>query len=228
MNKDPQKNPIIDKVEYFKISEKLKLPFRCPILDVCERRLLSIYFNNYSDNNNEGRYIACLIHKNVVAPNILENIIESRGEEASCIRGDTLKTFNNFCPEVNLFDEYYAFSQAKGTACVSGEWDSFRKPENIFKGYKYGHFSECPKFNFYLSSEKLIKKNRRIGISKQLRFEIFTRDNFTCQYCGKKAEDGIKLHVDHKTPVSSGGKSDFNNLITACEDCNLGKSDKII
>ena len=40
----------------------------------------------------------------------------------------------------------------------------------------------------------------RKAISKKLRFEVFKRDSFTCQYCGKSAPDVI-LHVDHILPV---------------------------
>lgn len=62
----------------------------------------------------------------------------------------------------------------------------------------------------------------RKGLSKKIRFEVFKRDQFTCQYCGKKAPDVI-LHVDHIQPVSKGGTNDLLNLITSCQDCNLGK-----
>lgn len=57
-----------------------------------------------------------------------------------------------------------------------------------------------------------------------LRFSILERDNFTCQYCGRKAPD-VELHVDHYVPVAAGGSNDPSNLVTACADCNLGKSD---
>lgn len=62
----------------------------------------------------------------------------------------------------------------------------------------------------------------RKAISKKLRFEVFKRDSFTCQYCGKSAPD-VVLHVDHIAPVKRGGKNDILNLITSCIDCNLGK-----
>lgn len=55
------------------------------------------------------------------------------------------------------------------------------------------------------------------------RFAILKRDNFACRYCGAKAPD-VKLHVDHVHPRSLGGTNDPSNLVTACEDCNMGKS----
>jgi len=62
-------------------------------------------------------------------------------------------------------------------------------------------------------------------ISKKLRFETFKRDSFTCQYCGRKAPD-VVLHLDHITPVSKGGTNDPLNLVTSCQECNSGKSDR--
>lgn len=62
------------------------------------------------------------------------------------------------------------------------------------------------------------------SISKKLRFSIFHRDRFTCAYCGR-TPPGVVLEVDHVVPVAEGGGDDAENLITACFDCNRGKSD---
>lgn len=63
---------------------------------------------------------------------------------------------------------------------------------------------------------------KRKNPSKKLRFEIFKRDRFTCQYCGAQPPD-IVLVCDHIDPVALGGKTTIDNLITACESCNQGK-----
>lgn len=65
----------------------------------------------------------------------------------------------------------------------------------------------------------------RKQLSKKLRFEVFKRDGFTCQYCGRTSPD-VVLEVDHIKPVASGGKNDMLNLVTACFDCNRGKRDR--
>lgn len=64
-----------------------------------------------------------------------------------------------------------------------------------------------------------------MGLSKALRFDIFKRDRFTCQYCGRRPPDVI-LEVDHVLATSQGGDSDPSNLISSCFDCNRGKRDK--
>lgn len=63
----------------------------------------------------------------------------------------------------------------------------------------------------------------RKSLSKRVRFEVFKRDGFVCQYCGNHPPQAV-LHCDHIKPVALGGTNDEENLVTACEDCNLGKS----
>lgn len=77
-----------------------------------------------------------------------------------------------------------------------------------------------------VSPEMIEIKNVR-NVSKSLRFEVFQRDKHTCQYCGRKVPE-VVLEVDHLFPVAKGGTDDFDNLITSCEDCNRGKSAKLI
>ena len=66
-----------------------------------------------------------------------------------------------------------------------------------------------------------------IVVSKKLRFEVFKRDSFTCQYCGRKAPD-VVLEVDHIKPVAEGGKNTLLNLITSCQECNRGKGKRML
>lgn len=73
-----------------------------------------------------------------------------------------------------------------------------------------------------VDSTTVAEKQKRIGIPKMLRFEVFKRDGFCCQYCGAHPPS-VKLHVDHIVPVAFGGTNDIDNLVTACEPCNLGK-----
>jgi hypothetical protein len=63
---------------------------------------------------------------------------------------------------------------------------------------------------------------KRKTISKKTRFEVFKRDSFTCQYCGRMAPD-VVLEIDHIDPINNGGTNDIMNLITSCFDCNRGK-----
>lgn len=63
-----------------------------------------------------------------------------------------------------------------------------------------------------------IKRPRpRVRLSKR---ELFRRDNYTCQYCGKHTAD---LTVDHVMPRHLGGPHRWDNLVSACPTCNRTK-----
>ena len=51
------------------------------------------------------------------------------------------------------------------------------------------------------------------------RFNLFLRDAFVCQYCGA----GEELTFDHVVPRSRGGRTTWENIVTACAPCNLTK-----
>ena len=51
--------------------------------------------------------------------------------------------------------------------------------------------------------------------------EVFLRDKFTCQYCGKKVHD---LTLDHVIPRRQHGAHTWENVVTACNRCNLHKA----
>lgn len=65
---------------------------------------------------------------------------------------------------------------------------------------------------------------KRKSISASVRWSVFARDGFACRYCGASAtEDGVSLHVDHAVSVADGGDNSFDNLVSACQECNGGK-----
>jgi hypothetical protein len=72
-------------------------------------------------------------------------------------------------------------------------------------------------------SQSVPKKRKSTG--KRLRFSVFQRDHFTCQYCGAQPPD-VVLVCDHIMPAAKGGTNTIDNLISACEACNQGKADR--
>lgn len=68
---------------------------------------------------------------------------------------------------------------------------------------------------------------KRKNVGKKTRFEVFKRDRFTCQYCGRTSPD-VVLHVDHIDPIDNGGTNEIVNLVTSCEGCNLGKGKRLL
>lgn len=57
---------------------------------------------------------------------------------------------------------------------------------------------------------------------------LFIRDGYTCQYCGRRRSDlrqGEFLTRDHVHPQSKGGRDEWKNVVTACSSCNNKKAD---
>jgi len=59
------------------------------------------------------------------------------------------------------------------------------------------------------------------------RFNVFLRDNFTCQYCHQhySAND---LTFDHLIPRCMNGKTTWKNVVSACTTCNLKKGRRLL
>ena len=68
----------------------------------------------------------------------------------------------------------------------------------------------------------LADRFHRSRIPKEIRWQVWERDNFKCQHC----ETRQMLTVDHIIPVSQGGKPILENLQTLCKQCNAKKSSK--
>lgn len=55
----------------------------------------------------------------------------------------------------------------------------------------------------------------------QVSHQVKKRDNYACQKCGRQfPANSTWLHVHHKIPLSQGGDSSPENLITLCRDCH--------
>ncbi len=57
-------------------------------------------------------------------------------------------------------------------------------------------------------------------------FNVFLRDAFVCQYCGERCP-ATDLTFDHLVPRSRGGRTTWENVVTACGECNLRKGSRL-
>lgn len=94
---------------------------------------------------------------------------------------------------------------------VVDEWDeALRSPSIEIRVPKvvvlkeYQHVHAAPKFN---------------------RRSIYLRDRYRCQYCGERFAES-ELTFDHLVPRSKGGKTVWENVLSACEKCNGIKKDQ--
>jgi 5-methylcytosine-specific restriction endonuclease McrA len=64
-------------------------------------------------------------------------------------------------------------------------------------------------------------------IAREDAMKVFKRDHFKCQYCGldglQRFENWLILTIDHVHPHARGGARHMDNLVTACQPCNLLK-----
>lgn len=67
-------------------------------------------------------------------------------------------------------------------------------------------------------------RSRKVSI-KFSRANVLLRDGHRCMFCGE-AFDSHELNYDHVVPRSRGGRTDWENIVTACYPCNARKGDR--
>jgi HNH endonuclease len=89
------------------------------------------------------------------------------------------------------------------------------------------HYTECTEYSVYANGGSSQKKkgSKKRALPLKLRWTVIERDRSRCVYCGRTSEE-VTLHVDHRKSVADGGDNGLDNLVTACEECNLGKGAK--
>ncbi|HUA35912.1 MAG TPA: HNH endonuclease [Candidatus Binataceae bacterium] len=78
-------------------------------------------------------------------------------------------------------------------------------------------FIRVPRVLLLTAYERVPKRHVRFS-----RFNIFARDNNTCQYCAKRLPR-TELNLDHVIPRSRGGMSTWENIVCSCHHCNRRK-----
>jgi 5-methylcytosine-specific restriction endonuclease McrA len=74
-----------------------------------------------------------------------------------------------------------------------------------------------PRVIALVAFDRLPKRHVRFS-----RINLMARDNFQCQYCGRRPHRA-ELNLDHVVPRSLGGRSTWENVVTSCVDCNRRK-----
>ncbi len=88
---------------------------------------------------------------------------------------------------------------------------------------EYDHVVRSPSLTLKVPSvvvlKDYVKLRKRVAFT---RFNLFLRDEFCCQYCGRKGD----LTFDHIVPRASGGITSWENVVAACSLCNTKKGSK--
>lgn len=88
---------------------------------------------------------------------------------------------------------------------------------------EYDAFVNSPTMRIRIPSvivlKDYVKPQKRVAFT---RFNLFLRDEFSCQYCGSRGD----LTFDHVVPRARGGRTSWQNVVAACSPCNLRKGSK--
>lgn len=71
--------------------------------------------------------------------------------------------------------------------------------------------------------KEMMRRRRTPRFSKT---NVYLRDLYTCQYCSTQFSRSL-LTLDHVKPISLGGKTNWENIVTACGPCNARKGNKL-
>jgi len=115
-------------------------------------------------------------------------------ESAQVICPRSFKTFD--------FDSWAAFQSENGDHYIRTVTSKLRVPEIIVLRIYDG------------------LPARTVAFSRR---NLYRRDNFTCQYCGRRPGTA-DLTIDHVTPRSQGGRTTWENCVLACVECNKRKA----
>lgn len=85
------------------------------------------------------------------------------------------------------------------------------------RGYIHTVSDILPKPSVIRLEDMIHRPRPRVKLTRR---EVFRRDNYTCQYCGKREGN---LTVDHVYPRHLGGEHIWTNVVAACPACNHRK-----
>ena len=223
---------------YLSISKKRNLPGHCPLAspDQCARYYLSLKvlqgaietpLLSLSEKTQEE------LERKWSTSDCFANLDNSVGITPRAPGRST--GYSQVCPEVTgRLEGLYAydlqpyadtFDQDQARKLLANDSNAKQSVRWHWNLCKPLHYVDCREFSIHgfgklLATKKTNKRKSNSEVSDKLRWEIFRRDNFTCQYCYTKEAD---LQVDHVTSLADGGSNDPKNLITACRRCNGGK-----
>lgn len=222
------------KEEYYQISEKQGLPKRCPFFGNCCRAVETRYRMGMRLGGSDISFEEFINSYGQKWDPV--NMMKSIEQVSWSYTHDVLTSVKNACPEVTLFEPEYLPFHFRQSAFGNA---SYYKDTHRFAA-EAKHYTDCAEFSEYffdkmghykIKGETTQKNRKRSHISKTMKFEIFHRDDFRCYYCKRHKNElpkGVHLTLDHKVPFVDGGDDSFENLVTACSDCNGGKSNKVI
>lgn len=204
--------------EYFKKSDDLGLPKRCPLLNICGRRAFTIYLFNHEMFGSDD-FIHELKRHGMLPDSFEKVMIPMQGESASMIGGNTNFHFNNVCPEVNLFDDVNRISGIKKLAASSFAYDKFWDNQK-YRILEMKHFSECAEYSYneYNQRNRKSTSKSRKRVPEKTRALLQKEIGSTCPFQDCNNEDIQHFDVHHIDEDPSNNA--IENLLMLCKNCH--------
>jgi 5-methylcytosine-specific restriction endonuclease McrA len=102
------------------------------------------------------------------------------------------------------------------------EWSDFSRAADDDECYHTINFKiRVPQIIVLLLFDKMPRKEVKLT-----RNNIFERDAYTCQWCGRQLERK-DLNIDHVIPRDRGGRTTWENVVTSCVPCNTRKGNRL-
>jgi len=100
-------------------------------------------------------------------------------------------------------------------------WGSVERACRMLADYENGKINEAD-----LLTPKGMIARRSIPLS--VRWKVLKSGKYKCDICGRTpSNSNVELHIDHIVPVSRGGGDHESNLRVLCDQCNLGRSNRV-
>lgn len=128
-----------------------------------------------------------------------------------------------------LYKEKAEVIVVKNEQFLNYSFDDWVENRNTFSGNGSDSYIQTPSLK--MKPPRIIRllyyedwQTSKIHLTRK---NIFTRDHYRCQYC-KQQKPKNQLSLDHVIPLSRGGKTTWNNVVTACRDCNIRKGGRLL
>lgn len=137
------------------------------------------------------------------------------------------------CKERKLLDEFYK-NKTKPLgrtywckSCWKERMSEYRQTESYRASSQKRE--EAKRNGVWVKPVRIARRKRWIPKDRPMRtrFYLLKKFRFTCFYCGRKSPEA-ELQIDHIIPRARGGTDAEENLVVACRECNIGKSDILL
>ena len=145
------------------------------------------------------------------------------------VLNDNVLVTNRFYSAVNVAPARAVFGRLFNDQCrvVFGDFETatYQQWREMSYGYEGEDVVRTPSYQMRVPSVVKLLEFDRLP-QKEVRYtrqNIYERDGKRCMYCGRS---GVELNLDHVIPRDHGGKTDWDNIVCSCVDCNTRKANR--